>query len=156
MTRERPLVDAGAQAASPRHERPGPLRWTWYALGGRLPGRFSAWVLHDTTTRTWALRHLSRAGVQMALPIALVLTLVPGPFWIRGMSALAGVLLGLIFSSAYITETTENRVVRAGFPPGTAQATRERAGRVLEQRASQRRREAATHRAARYQARRGR
>jgi hypothetical protein len=156
MTRERLRVDAGAQAALPRRERPGPLRWTWYALGGRLPGRFSAWVLHDTTTRTWALRHLSRAVVQMALPIALVLTLVPGPFWIRGMSALAGVLLGLIFSFAYITETTENRVVRAGFPPGTAQASREQAGHLRERRATERRRRAAAHRAARYQARRGR
>ncbi len=58
--------------------RPGPLRWLWYALGGGLPARHRSWVLHDTTTRTWALRHVVRAMVQLAIPITLVLTLVPG------------------------------------------------------------------------------
>jgi len=68
--------------------RPNPIWWTWYALGGGLPPRYSAWVLHDTTTRTWALRHLVRALVQLAIPIAAVLVFMPGEFWIRGMAAL--------------------------------------------------------------------
>ncbi|MCZ2824642.1 MULTISPECIES: DUF5313 family protein [unclassified Modestobacter] len=136
--------------------RPGLLRWLWYAMGGALPARHAGWVLHDTTTASWGWRHVLRAGVQMAVPIALVLLFVPGPFWIRGMTALGGLLLGLIFSLAYMTETTENRVKQAGYPVGTAQTVRDRAqvGRDAQQAA--RRRAAAEKRAARYRERQGR
>jgi len=136
--------------------RPGPLRWLGYAMGAGLPARHRAWVLHDTTTSTWGQRHLVRALVQMSVPIALVLILVPGPFWIRGMTALGGLLLGLIFSFAYMPETTENRVKKAGFPSGTAQAVRDQAsvGRTAAE--SERRRAAAEKRAARYRQRQGR
>jgi hypothetical protein len=137
-------------------QRPGVLTWVWYALGGRIPARFSPWVLHDTTTRTWAVRHLIRSGVQLAIPIGLVLLLVPGDFWIRGMAALGGVLLGLFFSLAYMPETTENRVKRAGYPAGTATVARDRAAQERDVRDSERRRAAAAKRAARYRARVGR
>ena len=137
-------------------ERPGPLRWFWYALGGRLPRRFSPWVLRDTTTRTWALRHVLRSAVQLAVPIALVLVLVPGAFWIRGMAALGGILLALFFSLAYMTETIENRVMRAGYPAGTAEATRSRAAATREEHERERRRAATARRAARYRERQGR
>lgn len=135
--------------------RPAPHRWIWYALGGGLPARNRTWVLYDTTTPTWWLRHVLRALVQLAVPIALVLLFVPGAFWIRGMAALGGVLLGLIFSLAYMNETTENRVVRAGYPAGTASAARERAAMLRQQRESERRRAAAAKHAARYRARIG-
>ena len=130
--------------------RPDPVRWFWYALGGRLPARFSPWVLHDTTTRTWALRHVLRSFVQLAIPIALVLLLVPGEFWIRGMAALGGILLALFFSLAYMPETTESRIKRAGYPAGTATATRERLSKERQDAESRRRREAAERRGARY------
>ncbi len=136
--------------------RPGPFRWLWYAMGGALPRRYSPWVLHDTTTRTWALRHVLRSMVQLAVPIALVLVLVPGEFWIRGMAALGGVFLGLFFSLAYMPETTENRIKRAGYPAGTATAARDRAAQDREVRDSARRRAASARRAARYRARQGR
>jgi Family of unknown function (DUF5313) len=136
--------------------RPDPIHWIWYALGGRLPERNKEWVLHDTTVRTWALRHVLRSFVQLALPIALVLLLVPGPLWIRGMAALGGVLLALFFSLAYMTETTENRVKRAGYPAGAAQVTRDRLGRDREIEESRRRRAAAERRGARYRDRQGR
>ena len=113
-------------------------------------------MLHDTSTRTWALRHVLRSFVQLAVPIALVLVLVPGPFWIRGMAALGGILLALFFSIAYMTETTESRVKRAGYPAGTAQATRDKQARERELLDGERRREAAARRAARYRARQGR
>lgn len=132
--------------------RPGPLRWLWYAAGGGLPERHSAWVLHDTTTAGWGWRHVLRAPVQMSVPVALVLLLVPGPFWIRGMTALGGLLLGLIFSLAYMTETTENRVKNAGYPAGTAQVVRDRA-QVSRDAASTAKRRAA---ADRYRERQGR
>jgi hypothetical protein len=136
--------------------RPGPLRWIWYALGGRLPRRYAAWVLHDVTTRTWVLRHATRTMVQLAVPLALVLLLVPGAFWIRGMAALGGILLAMIYSFAYITEFCENRAVQAGFPVGTAQAERDRlaAGREVHER--RRRQESAARRAERYRTRQGR
>jgi hypothetical protein len=85
-----------------------------------------------------------------------VLLLVPGPFWIRGMTALGGLLLGLIFSFAYMPETTENRVKKAGFPPGTAQAVRDQAEQGRTAAESERRRAAAEKRAARYRQRQGR
>jgi Family of unknown function (DUF5313) len=143
-------------SATPKLRRPDPVLWFWYALGGRLPARFGPWVLHDTTTRTWALRHVLRSFVQLAVPIGLVLLLVPGEFWIRGMAALGGVFLALFFSLAYMTETTENRVVRAGYPAGTAQATRDRLGQIRADEESRRRRAAAARRAARYRERLGR
>ena len=149
----------GTPTATPtEHEplrRPAPHRWLWYALGGALPARHRTWVLHDTTTPTWWLRHVLRAFAQLAVPVAAVLLLVPGAFWIRAMAALGGVLLGLIFSLAYMNETTENRVVRAGYPAGTASEARERAALVRQQRDSERRRAAAAKRAARYQSRMG-
>jgi hypothetical protein len=154
-------VTATAQPSSPAAadgelRRPGPLRWLWYALGGGLPRRFSPWVLHDTSTRTWALRHVLRSFVQLAVPIALVLVLVPGPFWIRGMAALGGILLALFFSLAYMTETTESRVKRAGYPAGSAQAARDEKARDRERLEGAQRREAAARRAERYRARQGR
>jgi Family of unknown function (DUF5313) len=136
--------------------RPGPLRWLWYALGGRLPRRYRTWVYRDATCRTWAARHVLRAMVQMAVPIALVLLLLPGPFWIRGMAALGGVFLGLIFSLAYMTETVEHRLVRAGYPAGTAAEAHQRAAQEREAVETARKREAAERRAARYRARAGR
>ena len=147
---------AGPDAPGGAVHRPDPLRWLWYAFGGALPRRYGRWVLHDTTTRTWVLRHLARALVQMAVPIGLVLLLVPGPFWIRGMAATGGLLLGLIFSFAYMTETVEHRLVRAGYPAGTAAAAHQRSAEQRESEASVRRREAAAKRASRYRARSGR
>jgi hypothetical protein len=136
--------------------RPDPFRWVWYAFGGALPSRYAAWVYRDTTTWTWALRHVVRSMVQLAIPIAAVLVFVPGPFWMRGMAALGGVFLGLFFSLAYMPETVENRLVRAGFPSGTATAARHRAAEEREAAESVRRREASARRAARHRTRSGR
>ena len=119
--------------------RPSPLRWLWYSFGGRLPAEHRTWVLHDTTTGTWWARHLLRAFIQLAIPLALVLVFIPGPFWIRAMGALSGIFLGLIFALAYMTETTEHRVMRAGYPVGTAEATRQRAALARQQEQTRRR-----------------
>jgi drug/metabolite transporter superfamily protein YnfA len=134
--------------------RPAPHRWLWYALGGRLPRTNRGWVLHDTTTRTWWLRHVARTFVQMAVPIALVLTLLPASFGLRAAAAGGGVFLALIYALAYMAEAVENRVVKAGYPAGTAQAVRDEASIVRQQKESERKRAAAAKRAARYQARR--
>ena len=136
--------------------RPAPHRWLWYALGGRLPRRNRGWVLRDTTVGTWWLRHLVRMLVQLAAPIAVVLVLLPAPWGLRAACAGGGVALALIFSLAYMPEVTENRVIKAGYPAGTATAHRERAARLRDQRDSERRSAAAARRAARYRERLGR
>jgi hypothetical protein len=123
--------------------RPDPLRWTWYALGGGLPERHRSWVLHDTTTRTWALRHVLRAVVQIAPFVIAIIVFVPGPLWLRVMCALGGTIMGLIFSLSYVHETVEHRLVKAGYPAGTGPA--KRAERTADKDA-----EAAARYAARY------
>lgn len=120
-----------------RGRRPNPLQWLWYALGGGLPEHLSPWVLADTTGRTWILRHLARAVVQMLPVAALCLLAVPVPLDYRIAAAAGGMLLGLLFSIAFMTETTEHRVTKAGFPPGTAARLRaERAERARVERHS--------------------
>jgi hypothetical protein len=136
--------------------RPAPHRWIGYAFGGRLPERNRGWVLHDTTTGTWWLRHMARMLVQLAVPVALVVVLLPAPLPLRLAAAGGGVFLGLVFSLAYMSETTENRVVKAGYPAGTAQARRDEHSLVRQQRESERKRAAAAKRAARYRDRMGR
>ncbi|HTZ43768.1 MAG TPA: DUF5313 family protein [Jatrophihabitans sp.] len=105
-------------------QRPNPARWLWYSLGGGLPDRYAEWVLRDTTCRSWALRQVLRSLLYVAPLVAAVLIFVPGPFWIRGVSALGGVIMGLIYSLGYLVETTEHRLVKAGYPVGTGERVR--------------------------------
>ena len=59
------VADAGRPGRSAEPVvRPAPHRWIWYALGGGLPERNRGWVLHDTTTGTWWLRHIARSLVR--------------------------------------------------------------------------------------------
>jgi hypothetical protein len=99
-------------------------QWIWYALGGGLPRELAPWVLHDTTARTWMWRHVSRALVQV-LPLVVGCLLVPVPFGYRASAASGGIVIALIFSVAFMTETTEHRAVKAGYPPGTVARIRE-------------------------------
>jgi hypothetical protein len=105
--------------------RPGVLQWLWYAYGGGLPRELSSWVLHDTTTRSWVWRHLARSVVQLLPLFVVVLVAVPLSPGYRLSAAFGGLVLALVFSSAYITETTEHRVVKAGYESGTAARVRE-------------------------------
>ena len=67
----------------------------------------------------------------------------PAPLPLRLAAAGGGIFLALIFSLAYMPETTENRVVKAGYPAGTATSVRERASLNRQQRESERKRAAA-------------
>ena len=110
--------------------RPNPVQWLWYALGGGLPRRLSPWVLADTTGRTWILRHMLRAVVQVAPVMAICLLVPPVSLAYRLSAAFGGLLIALIFSMAFMTETIEHRAAKAGYPPGTAARVRaERAER---------------------------
>lgn len=114
--------------SEPPVRRPDPVRWLWYAVGGRLPARYRTWVLHDLTCRTWPLRHLARALVQVAPVVPVLLVVVPGSLAIKLAAVAGGLLLGLFYSCAYMYEIVEHRVTGAGYPVGTAREIRERAG----------------------------
>ena len=101
-------------------QRPNPVQWVWYALGGGLPRELSPWVLADTTGPTWIWRHVARALVQLLPVLVLCIVAVPVPLAYRLSAAAGGLLLGLMFSFAFMTETIEHRVAKAGYPPGTA------------------------------------
>jgi hypothetical protein len=89
-------------------------------------------VLEDTTRRTWVWRHLARAVVQLSPLVLICLLAVPVPLSYRVSAAVGGLLLGLLFSLAYMVETIEHRVAKAGYEPGTA--ARLRARRVEKER----------------------
>ncbi len=105
--------------------RPTPLQWVRYALGGGLPPELSPWVLADTTERGWIRRHLTRAVVQLLPVLVLCVVAVPVPLAYRLSVAVGGLLMALIFSIAFMTETIEHRVAKAGYPAGTAARLRE-------------------------------
>ena len=105
--------------------RPSAWRWVAYAFGAGLPERNDSWVLHDITASSWALRHLARVAVQLAVPVAAVYLLVPGAVWMRATAVVAGSVMALIFGFAYIDETTDHRLVKAGFPSGFGSQLRE-------------------------------
>jgi hypothetical protein len=105
--------------------RPTPWQWLRYAFGGRLPRALSAWVLSDTTRAGWVRRHLARSVVQLSPLVALCLFAVPVAFTYRLTAALGGLLVGLMYSVAFMVETTEYRVAKAGYPAGTAARLRE-------------------------------
>ncbi|MGW5648386.1 DUF5313 family protein [Saccharopolyspora sp. NPDC003752] len=116
--------------------RPNPVQWIWYAFGGRLPARCREWVLHDITCRTWVLRHIGRSLVQISP--GLLFLLLPGPFWIRAMSVLGGVILALWYSLSYLEHTSEYRLTKHGYPMGTGRAVREEAQAAIRAQRAQR------------------
>jgi hypothetical protein len=120
--------------------RPGPFRWLWYAIGGGLPARNSEWVLYDTTCSTWIVRHLIRTFVLLALPVTAVATLLPASTGLRLLISLTAGACGLMFQVVHIIETTERRVIRAGYPAGTAEATRHQRSIDSQRAANERRR----------------
>jgi Family of unknown function (DUF5313) len=110
--------------------RPGPLLWLGYAYGARLPERYSSWVLHDVTTRTWVLRHVVRSLLQF-LPFAVILfVVVPVDKTILGIGIAMGALIGLLYSSAFVDNVAESRAMKAGYPEGYAVQVRRRRGEV--------------------------
>ena len=115
--------------AEEQRVRPDPVRWIWYAFGGRLPSRHDTWVLHDVTARTWMLRHAVRSLVQISP--GLLFLLVPGPLWIKAMAILGGAILAVWYGMAYAEFTCEHRAFKQCYPLGTARQLREAAAERL-------------------------
>ena len=109
-----------ASAASP-----SVLQWLRYAFGGRLPKALSAWVLSDTTRPGWVRRHVARSLVQLSPLVVICLAVVPVAMAYRVTAAVGGLMVGLMYSLAFMVETTEHRVAKAGYPAGTAARLRE-------------------------------
>ncbi|HEY1972168.1 MAG TPA: DUF5313 family protein [Pseudonocardia sp.] len=108
--------------------RPGPARWLWYALTGRLPMRYRDWVLYDLTCRSWPLRHLARLLVPLLPIVVLLVLLLPGPLPLRAAAVAVGSVVGLSYTFVFLDDSTDRRATKFGFPPGTAaQVRRERA-----------------------------
>ena len=89
--------------------RPDPLRWIWYAFGGTLGPRYRQWVLRDLTGRTRWERQIARAVLQVA-PLAVVLLLALGFGWIAWVGVGCGLVLALIYSTAYFDPSVEHRL----------------------------------------------
>jgi hypothetical protein len=102
--------------------RPDPLRWIWYTFGGELGPRYRQWVLHDLTGPTRWVRQMARAVVQVA-PLGALLFLVLGFGWITWVALLGGLVMALIYSVAYFDTSADNRLLKHGYAPGTAQQT---------------------------------
>lgn len=113
------------QEPTDRIIRPSPLQWLRYTYTGNVPGKNRAWVLHDTTSRTWLLRHVVRYLVLVAPLVVLVMVFLPAPLGLRALSCLAAGLPMMIFYLAYTVEDTERRTEKAGYPHGTAARVRE-------------------------------
>jgi hypothetical protein len=105
-------------------ERPNPIQWLWYAVGGRLPVSLHDWVLRDVSARTWVWRHVARMSVLVA-PLAVLCLLVPGPLGLRAAMALLLVIVGTYFSLSYVEEASDMRAVKHGHAPGTAKSIRD-------------------------------
>lgn len=130
-------------------QRPGPIRWFAYALGAGLPSRYHEWVLFDTTGPTWIVRHVSRVMLQLAVPVLAVLLLLPAPLWVRVLTDVAAALPALMFSVGYIIETSDHRLVKAGYPSGLGEKLRKTRSLEKQRADSARRRERSAARLAR-------
>jgi hypothetical protein len=105
-------------------ERPNPIRWLGYAVGGRLPRRYADWVLRDVSARTWVVRHAARGFVVLG-PIAAACLLFPGPLTLRLAMVLLVAIVGAYFSLSYVEESCELRAVKHGHEHGAAKAARD-------------------------------
>jgi hypothetical protein len=114
-------VPESATTQDRQRRRPGPLRWIWYAVGGSLGPRYRQWVLHDLTCPSRWTRQIVRAVVQV-VPLAVLLFLTLGTGWVTWVGVICGLVLALIYSVAYFDQSVDYRLVKHGFPSGTARA----------------------------------
>ena len=125
-----PQVPDDSATADGQRRSPDPLRWIWYAFGGALGPRYREWVLHDLTCRTRWERQFVRAVVQV-VPLAAVVLVALGDNWIAWAGVGCGLVLALIYSIAYFDPAADYRLVKHGYPPGTAERIRSQRERAM-------------------------
>ena len=113
--------------------RPDPLRWLWYAAWGPLPDRHRLWVLYDTTCDTWVLRYFARLLVVVLPPAAAIAIFLPGPHGIGVLTAVMCASLAILLTGVWVNESTEHRLVQAGWPWDAGSALRERRANIAQQ-----------------------
>lgn len=96
--------------------RPSPLQWIGYSFGRRLPDELRDWVREDLTGRHAYVRHLVR-GMVPFIPIFVIFMLFPGPWWLRAQMVALGLVLGLIYSAAYMRQNRAHRLEKHGLDP---------------------------------------
>ncbi len=122
-------------------DRPGAGQWLRYAAGAGLPDRYADWILHDVTCATWVLRHVARALAVIVVPAVLLLLFLPTTMDIRVLTVVTVAGCQLLLLMILINEITERRAHKAGFPWGTASATRSLRATEDQRRAVARRRQ---------------
>jgi hypothetical protein len=105
--------------------RPNAWQWLKYAFGAGLPEQYAEWVREDTTAPGWVQRHLLRTTVQIGPVLVLGVLLLPGPAMIVIPMVLGGALMGYIYSVAFMIQSNEHRLIKAGYPEGTGEALRQ-------------------------------
>lgn len=104
--------------------RPSPWQWLRYTFGAGLPPELREWVVKDTTGRTWVWRQVLRCLIYVSAPAVLVMLFMPSALVIRAGATIGGIVMGTFYGLVYMVETTEHRLAKAGFPPGTGEHLR--------------------------------
>lgn len=116
-------MTAPARRGAPR-PRPGVGRWLLYVVWVPLPARYREWVLFDTTCRTWVLRHIARVLLLAAPPTAALAIFLPGGAELRGLTAFIAAACACLFVTIYVNESTDYRLLQAGYSWGTGERAR--------------------------------
>jgi hypothetical protein len=95
---------------------PGPFARARYALGFRLPAENRDWVRHDLTDAGWRGRILLR-HLAVMVPICLVFVLLPGQWWIRGLTALLALLASMFTVLISADDLRRSRLRKHGLNP---------------------------------------
>jgi hypothetical protein len=118
MRRSREAWEIAAEsfglATGPR-VRPNPMLWLWYAYWGRLRKRHAMWVLYDLTCASWVVRHVARLLAAVAAPVTLIAIFLPAGGQLRALTAFIAGACALLFTVAWINESTEHRLTQAGY-----------------------------------------
>lgn len=101
-----------------------------YSLGFSLPRRYSTWVLHDVTCRTWLVRHFARTALIVVPIFVLYMVFMPSSLAVRLLTGLTFSGAIFMFSLVNIQVDTDRRAVRAGYGASVpAQIRSQRSGR---------------------------
>jgi hypothetical protein len=95
---------------------PSPFGRVRYALGFRLPAGNLDWVRHDLTDAGWRGRILLR-HMYVMVPICLLLSLLPGPAWMRVAVPLLALSASTLTVAISSDDLRRSRLHRHGLPP---------------------------------------
>jgi hypothetical protein len=95
--------------------RPTLRQYVAYSFGRPLPADTLEWVRNDLTGDHAVARHLFRSMVPF-LPLFVAGLLVPGVLPLRAASVLLAVILGLIYSFAFMDMNRRRRLLQHGLP----------------------------------------